>query len=473
MEKVFISYRRDDSADITDRIYEHLSNHFGKDAIFIDIADIPLGVDFRTHIEGVIAKCAVQLVVIGPNWLDAKSPEGGRRRLDDPADFVRIEVETGLKRGIPVIPLLVGGASVPKAENLPESLAPLAFRNSLPIRRNPDFYNDMSRLIKALEPIMEPPQPPVAQPATGETQAVTAPSDPSTVASRRTQVLPPALPNKIKTDDAWLYETTEHALSIPVGTPRVDKFGIRQVWITPGCFVMGSDPDNDPAAQPEETPIHEVCLSAGFWVDVFPVTNAAFATFVADKGYLRESLWSKEGWEWVQQSKAAGPEDYLGFTNPEQPRVGICWYEADAYARWRGGRLPTEAEWEYAGRGPQSLKYPWGNEYMVGSTGISEVQLGGNIVPATMKVGYFPTDKSWAGVRDMAGNVIEWCFDWFDATYYAKLVRDNPIGPAQTAARSARGGSWDGNEVNTRLAMRRAFRPTFRVNYIGTRVVSP
>jgi hypothetical protein len=155
---VFISYRRGDSADVSGRIYDRLVAQFGDEAIFKDVDDIPIGVDFKKHLGDTIAACSVMLVVIGPRWLSA-TDERGSRRLDDPNDFVRIEIETALERDVPVVPLLVSGASMPKAEELPPSLVSLAYRNGMPIRPDPDFHSDVDRLIRGLEDYVTPQKP--------------------------------------------------------------------------------------------------------------------------------------------------------------------------------------------------------------------------------------------------------------------------------------------------------------------------
>jgi len=146
---IFVSYRRQDSADVTGRIYDRLVQHFDKAHVFKDVDSIPLGVDFREHLGGVVGKCDVLLAVVGNEWLAADST--GRRRVDDTKDFVRIEIEAALERNIPVIPLLVRGASVPDENDLPASLAPLSFRNGIAVRSDPDFHRDMDRLIAGLE----------------------------------------------------------------------------------------------------------------------------------------------------------------------------------------------------------------------------------------------------------------------------------------------------------------------------------
>ena len=147
---IFISYRRSDSADIVGRIYDRLINRFGKELIFKDVDSIPLGIDFKEYLDQKVGECDVLLAIIGDHWLDA-SDANGKYRLDDPTDFVRIEIQSALQRGIPVIPLLVRGAQMPDGTRLPSGLQKLVYRNGIPIRSDPDFHRDMDRLISALE----------------------------------------------------------------------------------------------------------------------------------------------------------------------------------------------------------------------------------------------------------------------------------------------------------------------------------
>lgn len=147
--RIFISYRRADSADVTGRIYDRLAEYFGESTIFKDVDSIPPGIDFKEHLEKAVGKCKVFLVVIGDRWLetnDSLQPN----RLQDPRDFVRIEIEAALNRNIRIIPLLVRGSSMPEEEKLPPSLGKLVYRNAIPIRPDPDFHRDMDRLIAAI-----------------------------------------------------------------------------------------------------------------------------------------------------------------------------------------------------------------------------------------------------------------------------------------------------------------------------------
>src|SRR5580658_7094768 len=152
---IFISYRRTDTPDATGRIYDRLVSEFGKARVFKDVDSIPLGQDFRGHLNTIVSECGVVLAIIGPHWTDA-SNKAGQRRLEDPDDFVRIELEAALARDIPVVPVLVAHAPIPLASELPASLAPMAFRQSIEVRPDPDFHNDATRLVSALRGILDP-----------------------------------------------------------------------------------------------------------------------------------------------------------------------------------------------------------------------------------------------------------------------------------------------------------------------------
>jgi hypothetical protein len=147
--KVFLCYRRDDSAGYAGRVQDRLVQEFGRDLLFMDVDTSPLGVNFATVLRNEVAKCEVLLAVIGPHWLDARD-EAGTRRLDDPQDFVRIEIGAALQRNIPVIPILLDGAKVPKGNELPKDLEELSMRNGLDVR-HASFHNDIDRLVRSLK----------------------------------------------------------------------------------------------------------------------------------------------------------------------------------------------------------------------------------------------------------------------------------------------------------------------------------
>lgn len=147
---VFVSYRRDDSADVTGRIYDRLVAHFGAHSVFKDVDSIPLGRDFRKVIDNAVAKASVVVIVIGRDWFGQK--DGSEKpRIYDWSDFVRTEVAAALEQDKPVIPVLVANAKMPSESELPDDIKSLAFRNGVNVRPDPDFVHDIERLIKGIE----------------------------------------------------------------------------------------------------------------------------------------------------------------------------------------------------------------------------------------------------------------------------------------------------------------------------------
>ena len=145
---IFINYRRGDDAGNTGRLFDRLRGAFRPEQLFMDVDDIPPGIDFVRELEDQVAKCDVLLAVIGKAWIDARDAVGARR-LDNPKDFVRIEIESALKQGKRVIPVLVGGASMPSADQLPDPIQPLATRNAVRLTLE-RFHADVDGLVKAL-----------------------------------------------------------------------------------------------------------------------------------------------------------------------------------------------------------------------------------------------------------------------------------------------------------------------------------
>jgi hypothetical protein len=149
MLRVFISYRRDDAKWQAREIYRSLVQVLPRDHVFMDIDSIPPGADYVEFLEGWVEQCDIMLVLIGPGWVDASDPETGRRRLENPNDFVRIEVRKGLERGIPIVPVLLDGAAMPEVSQVPGDLRQL-------LRRNAEFIEhrtadaDVERLIRKL-----------------------------------------------------------------------------------------------------------------------------------------------------------------------------------------------------------------------------------------------------------------------------------------------------------------------------------
>jgi hypothetical protein len=151
MPRIMISYRRADSYAITGRIYDRLVGRYGRNSVFRDVDNIPLGVDFRDHVAAVLDQSNIVLVVVGRRWLGGS---GAQSRLNNPADSVRIEVETALRKGIPVIPILVDRKDLPKVEQLPDSLRDFTYRNWQKVDAGSDFDYHVNRLISAMDELL-------------------------------------------------------------------------------------------------------------------------------------------------------------------------------------------------------------------------------------------------------------------------------------------------------------------------------
>jgi hypothetical protein len=154
MGGVFVSYRRKDSAGHAGRLFDRLLEHFGKDRVFRDVDRLRAGDDFVESLAREVGSCEAFILVIGPDWLDARD-EAGRRRLDDPEDFIRIELETALRRKILVLPVLVEGAKMVEAADLPESIRPLARRQAIELSEHRwDF--DVQELLQRIQEVVKP-----------------------------------------------------------------------------------------------------------------------------------------------------------------------------------------------------------------------------------------------------------------------------------------------------------------------------
>lgn len=147
---IFICYRREDSADVVGRVYDRLIQRFGREAVFKDVDSVPLGTNFKEHVSRTIAQCSVLVVFVGRSWLAATGKDGVPR-LSQTTDFVRIEVESAIRRGVPIIPVLVHGATMPAESELPPEIGQFAYFNGLSVRADPDFQHDVATLISGIE----------------------------------------------------------------------------------------------------------------------------------------------------------------------------------------------------------------------------------------------------------------------------------------------------------------------------------
>jgi formylglycine-generating enzyme required for sulfatase activity len=223
------------------------------------------------------------------------------------------------------------------------------------------------------------------------------------------------------------------------------KSGLEFLYVPPGEFQMGS-PDEDEDARP----VHPVRLT-GFRMSRCEVTHAQYARFMKEAGHPAPAHWTNKR-----------------FSGDGHPVVGVTWEDAVEYCRWAGGRLPTEAEWEYAARGPAGRKFPWGSEPIDATRAAYHLDVG---FAGTRPVGEFKAGASPFGLLDMAGNVFEWCADWYDPDYYARSPRENPTGPPSGTQRVIRGGAWISLPDACHAAARGRYPPGSRSLLIGFRVV--
>jgi sulfatase modifying factor 1 len=196
----------------------------------------------------------------------------------------------------------------------------------------------------------------------------------------------------------------------PAPTPATESM----VVVPAGWFMMGQNDERR-----SNRPQREVYVDA-FAIDRRELTNGAFASFIAETGY------QADGWD-AERAR----------TQPDLPVVGVLWRDADAYCRWAGKRLPTEAEWEKAARGTDGGRFPWGNTWDPSRANTAESGCGGLLPVGTFRAGASPY-----GVLDMAGNAAEWVNDYFDFGYYTYAPIHNPTGPSEVLDHGLRGGSW-------------------------------
>ena len=223
--------------------------------------------------------------------------------------------------------------------------------------------------------------------------------------------------------------------------------GGKMVWVPAGEFMMGAA--DGPA---DEQPVHRVRISRGFWLGRCEVTVS----------------------QWLHYCKVANV--VLGtevFTPLDHPMSGVSWLDVERYCRFYGMALLTEAQWEWAARGPEGRKYPWGNRWdpkLCNNKG-NPYELPDVGLAFTAPVGHYPGGASWCGALDMAGNLAEWVQDWYGKTYYAESPSVDPTGPATGTDRVLRGGSWSFFPRLCRSANRYRAVPEYRDASGGFRLV--
>jgi formylglycine-generating enzyme required for sulfatase activity len=530
MANIFISYRREDSGGHTGRMCDRLSARFGSARVFMDLQDVRPGQDFAQSIDEMIATCQCVIAVIGPRWLEAI-----QRRASGGEDFVQHEIAAALRRGVTVIPVLVGGARMPSGGDLPPAMSALRHRNAFEVR-DERFDDDVARLGDAINAlgvpddssagsqrrpwyaagrmrviaaaglvaaaavavyVMRRPAPPddvltpippmvsaraldgdwvaeikkESQPmfrvrlsfaVAGEsiTGMVRYPSGDAPILDARMagRVLTfqtthvPQFESKPATiryqaevaDDEIRFTTTDEfgigkgvarRLASEAATLKVNaKDGESYVWIPPGRFVMGCSA-GDPACDDDEKPAHTVEIRRGFWLARTEVGEQRF--------------------------RVRAPAVNAGDGRPgELPATGVSWAAAKSYCQAVGGRLPTEAEWEYAARAGSSTRYY--------GTLAAIAWFADNSDDRPHPVG--AKQPNAHGLHDMLGNVSEWVLDRYYNKYDETSDEDKVEEPlAGNASGVARGGSWVSGEDGVRVSRRLEMPPDAEEPHIGFR----
>jgi len=263
----------------------------------------------------------------------------------------------------------------------------------------------------------------------------------------------------------WVWRPWQRPITIVESVNPKD--GAAMVWVPAGTFRMGDDGIRDAArrhewremrdallarlrgrATSDESPVHTVYLD-GYWIYKYKVTVEQYRKFCRATGRTMPAA-PRYSWQ------------------DGHPIVNVTWHDAAAYAGWAGASLPTEAQWEKAARGPDGRIYPWGNAWD-GTRCCNSVD---HSVASTSPVGSFSAGSSPYGAQDMAGNVWEWCADWYDAGYYRYAPRWNTTGPATGTMRLLRGGCWgDISPKRFRVTFRDYYLPMLQYRPVGFRCV--
>ena len=452
---IFISYRRDDAAAHAGRLSDKLREYFGKDEIFMDIDNIQPGEDFVEVIEQAVGACEILIAVIGRSWLSDNDQNTGR--LSNPNDFVRLEIATALNRNIRVIPVLVERATMPRPQDLPEDLSKLSRRNAIELS-DIRWQRDVDQLIDAIVEIrrklgvVQPlPQPVVKPEAAPKPQPETKP-EPKPLPQPR-----PLLENwKWLTGGAglvvvmliavvWVIQRAGSPTKPPVSeiskiAPATNEPAKKpeshdgMVYVPGGEFIMGRD-DTDAY----ERPAHRETLKA-FFLDSYEVTCGDYEKFVKEDSHP-----PPQGWQ--GRVCPAG--------EARKPVTGVTWGDAVAFCSARSKRLPTEQEWEFAARGTDGRRYPWGNEWHAGLANAVGAATG------MVEVGSYPAGKSPFGAFDMAGNAWEWTTADMTAYPGGKLPEPTP----EPGTKVLRGGSYLSNKIQAAATYRHGWKASGENSY--------
>ncbi|MGH9930520.1 MAG: SUMF1/EgtB/PvdO family nonheme iron enzyme [Pyrinomonadaceae bacterium] len=434
---IFVSYRRDDCAGHAGRLYDTLVAHFGEDHIFMDVDTIEPGEDFVEVIESAVASCEVLIAVIGRQWLSRFGESA--RLLENPNDFVRMEVAAALKRDIRVIPVMVQRATMPSPKDLPEDLLKLSSRNALELS-DYRWQFDVEELVRAVEEVG-------SFRLKTEEEARAHPPASSTRINKRTMLIAIIAGVAVLAIGTFIFmrstprageqQTASQKIGEPAGastnatTPQPPP---GMVYVPGAKFQMGHD-----VYAPSQTEPVTKTLEP-FFLDLYEVTCEQYKKFLeVDPNQVAPPDWENRNYPtgWARK-----------------PVTGVNWDQASAFAVWSGKRLPMEEEWEYAARGTDGRLFPWGRDWKPGLANTGKPEAGPLDGASGMAEVGSHKGTSPFGAYDMIGNA----WEWTGSDFKSSSADSAPSGSKSSHdVKVIRGGSWASRNDQATTLFRRGY----------------
>jgi len=414
MPRIFICYRREDSRWPAHWIYNDLVDHFGSESVVFDIDTIPLGVDFREYLNKEVSRCDIFLAVMGDRWLEIL-----KQRLEQPNDFVRIEIQAALERRIPVVPILVGEKPVPSEKELPPELTDLSYKQAAEVRAGADLQSHRKRLVDGLDRLFSE--------------------------------------KKVGKDLKQRKVDEEIKREEPPKT-YTNSIGMEFVLIPAGRFQMGSGISPEEVIRryggKEEWLIgelhrHQVSIKSSFYLQSTPVTQGQWQRLMRyNPSYFRNcgDSFPVENVSWDMSHE---------FIRKLNEKEGSGNY-----------RLPSVAEWEYACRAGTNTEFLFGDDVR----DLSDYAWYRDNADCQTHAVAQKKANDW-GLFDMQGNVWDWVEDdWHESYEIAPDDGSAWVDENRNTYRVIRGGSWDSGAQNCRSAARSRSGSGYRITSIGFRL---
>jgi formylglycine-generating enzyme len=399
---IFISYRRKDQPFAAGRVYHDLKRVFGKDSLFKDVDNIAPGADFRKLIFDKIDSCQVFLSIIGDDWR-GKTPDG-LCRIFDKNDYIKLETECALKNGIKIIPVLLGDCEMPQKNDLPEEIHGLLQIHAARLRTDPDWERDIEKLIETIQGYSNQ----FTLSKSQNEEDLWHAADKANIIKRFKGYLNAYPQGKYaKTALSRIEELKKRFVQAENSFSEAEARSIPKteyIRVRGGTFIMGS------IGIENEEPPHKVELT-DYKISATPVTVGEYKAFCLR---TNKSMPAPPRWGWIDS----------------HPMVNVNWHEASAFCEWAQGRLPTEAEWEFAAKGGS-------DEIPIVYSGRDHLAIGTTVNATVPVTKHAPNNL---GIYGMLGNVHEWCNDFYAP--YDQGRKINPRGPHKGITKVVRGTSF-------------------------------